>query len=154
MSKRKSVTVADSSKVKIAAKTPCLYSSPDEDKDIDWKKCFWVKTIQLKVSKPQLVPDQLIHNSHIMIWQNTSFNSKKSICYQCHQNQKIKFTESSNFVKSAKICETLCCEKNYPKYPKKLSLCEQFEESAWSAISRFLKWTVDQIVKSSILAHV
>ena len=88
-----------------------------------------------------------------MIWQNTSFNSKKSICYQCHQNQKIKFTESSNFVKSAKICETLCCEKNYPKYPRKLSLREQFEESAWSAIFRFLKGTVDQIVKSLILSH-
>ena len=30
MSEQKSVTVADSSKVKIA----------DEDKDIDWEKCF------------------------------------------------------------------------------------------------------------------
>ena len=71
-----------------------------------------------------------------------------------HQNQKIKFTESSNFVKYAKICETLCCEKNYPKYPRQLSLCEQFEESAWSTIFQFLKWTVDRIVKSSILTHV
>ena len=40
MSKRKSVTVADSSKVKIAAKTLWLHSSPDEDKDIDQEKCF------------------------------------------------------------------------------------------------------------------
>ena len=38
MSKRKSVTVADSSKVKIAAKTPWLHSSLDEYKDIDWEK--------------------------------------------------------------------------------------------------------------------
>ena len=55
-----------------------------------------------------------------------------------HQNQKIKFTESSNFVKYAKICETLCYEKNYPKYPRQLSLCEQFEETAWSTIFQFL----------------
>ena len=40
MSKQKSVTLADSSKVKTAAKTPWLHSSPDEDKDIDWEKCF------------------------------------------------------------------------------------------------------------------
>ena len=40
MSKRKSVTVPDSSKVKIAAKTSQLHSSLDEDKDIDWEKCF------------------------------------------------------------------------------------------------------------------
>ena len=32
--------MADSSKVEIAAKTPWLHSSPDEDKDIDWEKCF------------------------------------------------------------------------------------------------------------------
>ena len=56
-------------------------------------------------------------------------------------------------MKSAKICETLCCEKNYPEYPRKLSLREQFEESAWSAIFQFLKGTVDRIVKSSIPAH-
>ena len=43
--------------------------------------------------------------------------------------------------------------KNYPKYPRKLSLREQFEESVWSAMFRFLKRTVDRIVKSSILAH-
>ena len=40
MSKRKSVTVADSSKFKVAAKKPWLHSSPDENKDIDWEKCF------------------------------------------------------------------------------------------------------------------
>ena len=40
MSKQKSVTVADSSKVKIAAKTPWLHPSLDEYKDIDWEKCF------------------------------------------------------------------------------------------------------------------
>ena len=34
------MTVADNSKVEIAAKTPWLHSSPDEDKDIDWEKCF------------------------------------------------------------------------------------------------------------------
>ena len=32
--------MADSSKAEIAAKTPWLHSSPDEDKDIDWEKCF------------------------------------------------------------------------------------------------------------------
>ena len=51
------------------------------------------------------------------------------------------------------MCETLCCEKNYPKYPRKLSLRERFEESAWSAIFRFSKGTVDRIVKSSILVN-
>ena len=34
------MTVADSSKVKIAAKAPWLHSSKDDDKDIDWEKCF------------------------------------------------------------------------------------------------------------------
>ena len=54
-----------------------------------------------------------------------------------------------NLQKSVK----LCCEKNYPKYPRKLSLREQFKESAWSAIFRFLKGDVDEIVKSLILSH-
>ena len=50
MSKQKRVTVADSSKVKKEAKTPWLHSSPDEDKDIDWEKCFLCRAEYLQSS--------------------------------------------------------------------------------------------------------
>ena len=42
--------MADSSKVKNAAKTPWLHSSTDEDKDTDWEKCFLCQAEYLQSS--------------------------------------------------------------------------------------------------------